>query len=272
MSRTTPAIFISDALSTMTPLGADGEWVTAWVNVEFISQVTVFLHVDQKSALNGLEIRQSVDGVTVDDAFGFTIEPGATEYHARIDTKYIQVRYLNGATPQGIFRVQAKLQSPAQLPYPLYGPEPDTVFLTNSGSREMNVAGTATFSYVVPPGESWRVSSLGVLFIDNGSNAATNFGAGSALTNGVLLEYKVNRGVNRTLANIQSNADWELIFDEKENRTGGFLNAEDAFSGRYNFDPELRLLEGDYVRATVRDNLTAIDFFRMTLKLWRSVT
>ena len=101
---------------SITPLGANGLYESPAFDALNYSRVTLLSLSDQASAVDGLRIQQSIDGedghwdhptilnsegqnrVLADDPIADGVE---------LDARYVRVRYVNGATPQGLFRLAA---------------------------------------------------------------------------------------------------------------------------------------------------------------------
>lgn len=100
----------------ITPLGANGLYESPAFDALNYSRVTLLSLSDQASAVDGLRIQQSIDGeddhwdyptilnsegqdrVLADDPIAASVE---------LVARYVRVRYVNGATPQGLFRLAA---------------------------------------------------------------------------------------------------------------------------------------------------------------------
>lgn len=149
------------------------------------------------------------------------------------------------------------------------------VRLLNGAAFNMNVNGSVTpavFSFSPASNETWYLSGLSIFMNDNGTTTPGKFGDLAALTNG--LQIQVNsKGVAQDLANMQDNIDLSTFFFENRLATGtsGIFESADVFIGSMTFKPEI-ILSGtsDYIRARVRDNLSTVDFLRITAHLWKS--
>lgn len=149
-------------------------------------------------------------------------------------------------------------------------------YLSNAGSPVCSVnasLGTPTnFDWVVPASEEWFVDSIKVFLLDTGTTLPGNFGAISALTNGLMLQMKIN-GTVYTIDTIKSNFELALCFsnDKMIPPTSGFLESADGWMGeiKMSVPVKLRASTGDFVRVSIRDNLTSIDFLRFKVKAFR---
>lgn len=150
-------------------------------------------------------------------------------------------------------------------------------YLVDGSSPDMNVNGSGTpvqFTWSPGSGETWYLHGLHCLLIDPGTMDPTDFGSiFGGLTNGVLIEIRTN-GTTYTFCNIQNNLDLSLLLSSGgQFERFGFFNHNDIFDSNRAFLPEitLRNSEGDFIRATVRDNLTSLEEFRMAAYKWRTI-
>jgi len=76
------------------------------------AHVTVFARSDVASAINGLSVEWSTDGINWDESDAFTIpaNDGKT-FTFGPPTRYVRVVYTNGASPQSMFRLQSICKS-----------------------------------------------------------------------------------------------------------------------------------------------------------------
>lgn len=152
--------------------------------------------------------------------------------------------------------------------------------LLNGAAKSMSVNGSVTpqsFSYSPGTG-SVQVNAITIVIRDEGNSALSNFGAISALNNG--LQIKVNiSGVEATLFNIKDNADMCAFFSEKCFGSSavlsllgittpvGFGASNNIFCGEIDFNRPILLTDSDSITAYVRDNLSAIDTLNMAIIL-----
>lgn len=149
--------------------------------------------------------------------------------------------------------------------------------LLNSGSKAMNVNGGTpkTFSYS-PGSGSVALLGLSCLLKDDGSTDFTKFGAITALTNGVLIQYSIG-GTTQTLATIKDNSDVTHSFHVNQHfgnsatlsilsivTPQGFGNSTNVFRGVLVFGTPITLTGSDAINAIVQDNLSAVDVFTMS--------
>jgi hypothetical protein len=148
------------------------------------------------------------------------------------------------------------------------------VSLLNGSSADMKVNGSVTpvnFSFSPAANEVWYLSALSILLNDNGTNSPNKFGDLAALTNG--LQIQVNsKSVALDIANMKDNIDLSTFFmsNRAVSGTTGVFESADVFIGAMLFQPEM-ILSGtsDYIRARVRDNLSTVDYLRITAHLWK---
>lgn len=141
------------------------------------------------------------------------------------------------------------------------------VFLLNGGSREMSVNGSVTeveFSAGPSAGDVWEIVNINFVLQDNGSTSADEFGARSALTNGLQIDQYIG-SVDYELVNLQSNADVLAVFTQAGwfgGAASGFVTDANYFNGHFPLRETPVVLDGDdgdLIKGVVRDNLTAIN-------------
>lgn len=153
--------------------------------------------------------------------------------------------------------------------------------LLNSGSKDMTLDGSSvnkTFSYSAG-GSTAEVQSITVLLKDEGTTAYGNFGAISALTNGILLK-SVNSNGDADIATLKDNGDLTTRFNRSHFGSSavlsilsvvtpqGFGNTTNSFIGTMEVTPESLILTGtDTLEAIVRDNLSNVDVLEMAVKV-----
>lgn len=149
--------------------------------------------------------------------------------------------------------------------------------LLNSGSKAMNVNGGTpkTFSYS-PGSGSIAVLGLSCLLKDDGATDFTKFGAITALTNGVLIQWSIG-GTTQTVSTIKDNSDLTHTFPSNQHfgnsatlsilsivTPQGFGNSTNVFRGILLFDEPIILTGSDAINGIVQDNLTSVDVFTMS--------
>jgi len=103
---------ISTSNSTTTPLGAGGTFTGTAEEIKDYAHLSVFLFSDQSSAASGFIIEWSQDGTNWDSNDTFSYDPlneANKLYSFGSVARYFRIRYINGATPQGVFRLQTIL-------------------------------------------------------------------------------------------------------------------------------------------------------------------
>lgn len=108
-----PMSVVDTANSTVTPLVASATFTGSFVEVKDYSTVSIILFSDQASATPGFFIDWSSDGVNIDDTDNLSYSPSNfanKQYTFGPIARYYRIRYTNGATPQGSFRLQSILR------------------------------------------------------------------------------------------------------------------------------------------------------------------
>ncbi len=187
----------------------------------------------------------------------------------------IVIKGATDGTQVGNFSDKAKVASHLH-PEPLFDVLYKKVYLLNGSSRLMNVNGSVTpqnFSFAPADGETWYIESLAIFLEDNGTLASGSFGAGAALTNGILLQVQ-SKGISLELAKITTNADLSMVFSSTLLTSAlgdGFGDTKDLFGGMTSFQTPIKLTGStDYVRFAIQDNLTILDRFIAMVTLWRT--
>lgn len=177
-------------------------------------------------------------------------------------------------------KVDAVVQiSPAPQLDVIYVPE----YLKNGSNISMTVNGSGTpvqYSWAPATNETWYLVGLTLFLIETGTMDATDFGSGSALTNGLLIEIR-SKGTTYTFCNIQNNMDLGVLFGGSGQGssgglfagTSGFYDTNDIFQGQSLFEVPIKLQNstGDFIRITVRDNLAGRDQLRASIAKWRLI-
>lgn len=140
----------------------------------------------------------------------------------------------------------------------------------NGGSNDMAVNGSVTpvvFELAPLPGENWFVERITVIMRDSGNLGLGDFGSGAALTNGLLIEFSsqgsiINAPVVKTNQDLLDGSD---IFNTISQFSGSnILVYLFIFREPIALDGD----QGDFIRFTVRDNLTGIQILSAALKKW----
>lgn len=102
---------VDAANSTTTPLGISATFTGTGVDCLGYSAVTVTVKADQDSAVDGMLFEFSPDDTNWDDSntFTFALTDGSRRFQFPITARYFRVKYTNGSTGQGAFRVQTIL-------------------------------------------------------------------------------------------------------------------------------------------------------------------
>lgn len=146
-----------------------------------------------------------------------------------------------------------------------------------SGSKAMNVNGGTPKTFTYSPGSgNVRVIALSCLLKDDGTTDMTKFGAITALTNGVLLQWSID-GSTQTMATIKDNSDITHTFPHAQHfgnsatlsilaiiTPQGFGNSTNIFRGMIVFNQPVTLSGSDAINVIIQDNITAIDVFTIS--------
>jgi len=92
--------------TSTTSLGASATFTGAYEDTSSAAFVTVSVFADQSSAVDGLKFEWSGDGVNTDVSEGSSVFANVGRAFALTSRgRFFRVRYINGATPQTIFRL-----------------------------------------------------------------------------------------------------------------------------------------------------------------------
>src|SRR3990167_9109069 len=98
---------VSLANTSISTLAANAEFVGQPEETLKYSDIVIFVHSDVASATDGLKIEWSTDGSYFDDNDSFTyVSTGTKIFTFGAASRFFRVRYKNGTTPQGVFRLQ----------------------------------------------------------------------------------------------------------------------------------------------------------------------
>lgn len=102
---------VSSVNSTSSALGAAGVFTGDWEDTLNYNTITIGILADQSSAVDGLEVQWSADGLTEiqDDVFSIFANAGKV-YTFSPANRYFRVVYTNGAAPQASFSIQSILK------------------------------------------------------------------------------------------------------------------------------------------------------------------
>lgn len=109
---TLPSAVIDTGNSTSVTLTSGSTFAGTWKDVSGFSNMTLIVFSDQASATDGLVFEFSSDGTNVDDNDMYTVPASSgQQISVPLVAKFIRIRYVNGGTNQGAFRLQAKLHT-----------------------------------------------------------------------------------------------------------------------------------------------------------------
>lgn len=127
------------------------------------------------------------------------------------------------------------------------------------------------YTFAPSSDEVWFLERLVILILDPGTADATNFGAIGGLTNGCKIEVKSN-GATSEYINLKNNMDISTGFPDYNGGVSqtGLLSYDEAYVGYVDFKNPISLKGGmgDYVKLTVRDNLSNVLYFKIKVILW----
>lgn len=202
LTDTSGRVFPANALidtsnSSATPLAANATFTGVFVDVQSFSNVTIIVFTDQISAVDGLKIEYSTDGVNVDDNDLFTIAASSgQQFSFPLPARYYRVRYTNGVTLQTVFRLQSKIHAARPKPSSqrigtAINAEQDAEVVLSAPARlGLNPGSPFTISVGVASGVFLAANSIRKgLVVVNTSNATVSFGLGVAavLNSGITL-------------------------------------------------------------------------------------
>lgn len=136
-----------------------------------------------------------------------------------------------------------------------------------NGSRNMNVSASLAspidFDFRPPLGEVWELEKLVFGLDDVGLTDMGLFGGISSLTNGILISVKT-KGQVYVIGNMRDNVDIAMMFPGQSLGQSGVLDTADGMYGALAFNDQIHLIgdNNDYIRLTVRDNVSGINIMR----------
>lgn len=145
---------------------------------------------------------------------------------------------------------------------------------TSGGSSDMTVDGSVTpvvFEKVFGSGEVAFMEKLVLEIRDSGGSALGDFGSGAALDPGILIEVQIG-GVIAIVVVIKTNADLisaaDLIFEITQFQGSPLLVYNFLFLRSISINQNDN---NDFVRVTIRDNLSGIQNLQMAFKRWEVI-
>lgn len=155
--------------------------------------------------------------------------------------------------------------------------------LKDGAETEMNKDGSSVakdYTFAPGPNEIVVVEYVTLLVIDTGVFAPNVFGSlGAALSQGVLLFGKSNGIDIPIITNIKGNTELFQCFGGSQGipavgMTTGVFDSADWMGGKYSFEASPFILfgnKGDFITIKVRDNLSAIDVMKSSVRTWQQV-
>lgn len=103
--------------STILPLNPSGEFLGQWTNILNYSMIILQITTNVSSAIDGVEIQWSSDGINIDDYDYYTINAnGGKIFSFGCQNKYYRIKYTNGLTIQSFFRLTTIMKFSSQKP------------------------------------------------------------------------------------------------------------------------------------------------------------
>lgn len=155
---------VSTLNSSSTPLGISGTFIGTSEEVKDYASISIIVHTDRDSAMDGLSIEYSVNGTVWNDSDKYTVFADQARYvTVAPEARYFRVVYTNGVSAQTFFYLQViyhrnyikpsshrikdsiNEENDAELSKSvLTGKNPDGVFVNESSSGVVSVASTST--------------------------------------------------------------------------------------------------------------------------------
>ena len=254
-----------------------------------LRELVIYAKADVAGALPSLFVEESGDGSTVDHtAFTVIVLAGkAVLYLVAITAKYFRVRYTNGGGAQSTFvmRVTGRVPTPSLMDDALGSLHPAGTqedhrplyqYLKNGASIEMGVDGSGTvvtFEYTAPTGEHAYIERS-MWTVQDTKLVIGGFFSLSALTNGLLIQIIDTDGTTvleefgSADAAFKKHIDLAVLSGLNDIRTDTVGNVGE-FGKRWTLSKAggaMHLAPGQIFRVTVRDNIAALDQFRVMLQ------
>jgi len=145
----------------------------------------------------------------------------------------------------------------------------------NGTSEELNVNGSVTpvvFTVAPPSGQVWYLKNLVAYIDDNGTGTPDQFGNIATLTNGCLLQIERN-STTYNIVNLATNTGISSSFHEKTSDITDFISGNNTFFGAFPLSPSITLngTLSDKIKMTIRDDLTGLNYFRLSTIIWRVI-
>lgn len=137
--------------------------------------------------------------------------------------------------------------------------------LLNGAVENMGVDGSVVnqiFSFAPVASQIVYVKDLNMYLADIGALVFDKFGSSTVLTNGLLIEFQTN-GILRTISNLFRNPDISACFHHGGSSSGVTYQGKMEFGSLVRLDGD----QSDFIRATVRDDLSTNIFIKMTTQV-----
>jgi len=96
---------VSTGNTSTAALAGGAQFTGQWEDVLRFSEITIMIATDQASATNGLSMQFSSDGKNIDREKKVSVSSTGSAHTLVVISRYFRITYLNGATPQGHFRL-----------------------------------------------------------------------------------------------------------------------------------------------------------------------
>jgi hypothetical protein len=104
----------SAANSTTTPLAANAVFTGSSIDTFDYAAVTIVVHTDQRSAIEGLEVQYSANGTDWHEGEVYDVLANTTKFFTpTLQARYLRVIYTNGPKPQTSFHLHTTLRRAA---------------------------------------------------------------------------------------------------------------------------------------------------------------
>jgi hypothetical protein len=141
----------------------------------------------------------------------------------------------------------------------------------------MGVSGTlgspVHFTLSPPSGQVWYIKDVTLLSREVGTNSFDKFMTLTALTNGLQLNTTIS-STNYEILNLKDNSDMMVLLSDAGGTGGSWEVLDlDSYRGRISFPGGLTLngTNGDFIRWSVRDNLSTLDRVQSCASYWRVI-
>jgi hypothetical protein len=173
--------FVDPGNSSITPLAAGATYTGTAIEITDYSAINVAAFSDVNSAINGLRMEFSPDGINWDHLHDFDVIGNiGVSYAQAAELRYFRIVYINGSSNQTVFRLTTILKATT------VSPSRYTVEQTLRGGQMADVVKSVIFGKTTAGGGAYvdvKVTPSGSLLVENESirvpNVVRSTGAGS---------------------------------------------------------------------------------------------